>query len=55
MALPPALIIALSPSMTEIGTRIGMAFFVGSLGVLIGSPIAGAILDAQGLKTAVPT
>lgn len=47
MALPPAVIVFLSPSMAEIGTRIGMAFFVGSLGVLIGSPIAGAILDAQ--------
>lgn len=47
MALPPAVIIILSPSLTEIGTRIGMAFFVGSLGVLIGSPIAGAILKDQ--------
>ena len=47
MALPPAVIVTLSPSMTEVGTRIGMAFFVGSIGVLIGSPIAGAILDAQ--------
>ncbi|KAI9795931.1 MAG: hypothetical protein M1833_006579 [Piccolia ochrophora] len=47
MALPPAVIVTLSPSMNEVGTRIGMAFFVGSLGVLIGSPIAGAILDAQ--------
>ncbi|KAI9801590.1 MAG: hypothetical protein M1825_003269 [Sarcosagium campestre] len=47
MALPPAVIVSLSPSMNEVGTRIGMAFFVGSLGVLIGSPIAGAILDAQ--------
>ena len=47
MALPPAVVIILSPSLAEIGTRIGMAFFVGSLGVLIGSPIAGAILNAQ--------
>ena len=47
MALPPAVIIILSPSLTEVGTRIGMAFFIGSLGVLIGSPIAGAILNGQ--------
>ena len=47
MALPPAVIVFLSPTMNEVGTRIGMAFFVGSLGVLVGSPIAGAILDNQ--------
>ena len=47
MALPPAIIVTLSPSMTEVGTRIGMAFWVGSIGVLIGSPIAGAILNGQ--------
>ena len=47
MALPPAVIVTLSPSMTEFGTRIGMAFFFSSLGVLIGSPITGAILNAQ--------
>ena len=47
MALPPAVIVTLSPSMAELGTRIGMAFLVGSLGMLISSPIAGAILKAQ--------
>ena len=50
MALPPAIIVTLSPSMAEVGTRIGMAFFIGSLGVLIGSPIAGAILGSQSPK-----
>lgn len=50
MALPPAIIVTLSPSMGEVGTRIGMAFFIGSLGVLIGSPIAGAILGSQSLR-----
>lgn len=47
MALPPAVIVSLSPALNQIGTRVGMAFFVGSLGVLIGSPIAGAILGSQ--------
>ena len=52
MALPPAVIIILSPSLAEVGTRIGMAFFVGSLGVLVGSPIAGAILKDQSPRAA---
>lgn len=47
MALPPAVLVALSPSLNQIGVRVGMALTVGSLGVLIGSPIAGAILTAQ--------
>jgi MFS family permease len=47
MALPPAVLVALSPSLNQIGVRVGMALTIGSLGVLIGSPIAGAILKAQ--------
>ncbi|KAF2766236.1 MFS general substrate transporter [Teratosphaeria nubilosa] len=47
MALPPAILTTLSPSLNQIGTRIGMALSVGSLGVLIGSPIAGEILTVQ--------
>ncbi|KAH8690475.1 putative MFS monocarboxylate transporter [Talaromyces proteolyticus] len=47
MALPPAVLVALSPNLAQIGVRVGMALTVGSLGVLIGSPIAGAILSSQ--------
>ncbi|KAL2867851.1 MCT family MFS transporter [Aspergillus lucknowensis] len=47
MALPPAVLVALSPSLNQIGVRVGMALTIGSLGVLIGSPIAGAILTRQ--------
>jgi hypothetical protein len=47
MALPPAVLVALSPKLNQIGVRVGMALTVGSLGVLIGSPIAGAILSNQ--------
>ena len=47
VALPPAIIVFLAPDLSKLGTLIGMAFFAGSLGVLIGSPIAGAILDGQ--------
>ncbi|KAL4865953.1 hypothetical protein BDV12DRAFT_210775 [Aspergillus spectabilis] len=47
MALPPAVLVALSPSLNQIEVRVGMALTIGSLGVLIGSPIAGAILSGQ--------
>lgn len=47
MALPPAVIVFLAPNLQKLGTLIGMAFSAASLGVLIGSPIAGAILNGQ--------
>ncbi|KAF3402236.1 Riboflavin transporter MCH5 [Talaromyces pinophilus] len=47
MALPPSVLVALSPNLAQIGVRVGMALSVSSLGVLIGSPIAGAILSSQ--------
>ncbi|CAN6670038.1 probable transporter Mch4p [Trichomonascus vanleenenianus] len=47
VSLPPATLSALSPDMSKIGTRLGMAFFVIGFGVLIGSPVAGAINTRQ--------
>lgn len=47
MALPPAVLVGLTPDLSQVGVRVGMALSVGSLGVLIGSPIAGAILSSQ--------
>jgi MFS family permease len=47
MALPPSILVALSPNLAQIGVHVGMALSVSSLGVLIGSPIAGAILSSQ--------
>ena len=37
----------LAPSMSVIGTRLGILWIFGSVGVLIGAPIAGAIVDVQ--------
>ncbi|TVY92528.1 Aspyridones efflux protein [Lachnellula willkommii] len=37
----------LMPGLSKIGTNIGMTLFAAGLGLLIGSPVAGAILDAQ--------
>lgn len=37
----------LSPSLNVIGTRMGMCWMFGGIGVLIGSPIAGALVDVR--------
>ncbi|KAI5919343.1 major facilitator superfamily domain-containing protein [Camillea tinctor] len=47
ISLLPALIAQIS-DIREIGTRNGVALFVGGLGALTGSPIGGAIVAAQG-------
>ena len=46
-AVVPATVAFLCPDLSKIGTRLGMTLAVGGLGLLIGSPIAGAILDSQ--------
>lgn len=48
VSLPPTMILALSPSRGVIGTRLGMCFAFTAIGILIGTPIAGAILNAHG-------
>ena len=48
VSLPPAVFVELSPNRGLIGTRMGMGFAVVAFGVLIGSPISGAVLDADG-------
>ncbi|CAL8577125.1 hypothetical protein XPA_002971 [Xanthoria parietina] len=45
LALPPTVIVALSPDVRFAGTRIGMAFGAAGFGVLVGNPIVGAIVD----------
>ncbi|KAL9030558.1 MAG: hypothetical protein Q9180_006891 [Flavoplaca navasiana] len=45
LALPPTVIVALSPDVRFAGTRIGMSFGAAGLGVLVGNPIYGAIVD----------
>ena len=44
VSLPPTIVFTLSPSLSVYGTRNGMLFLPISLGLLIGNPIAGAIL-----------
>lgn len=45
LSLPPTATVNLSPSLDVIGVRIGMTVFVASVGVAIGNPIAGALLE----------
>ena len=48
LSLPPSVIAGLSPSLAVIGTRSGTSFAVASLGLLVGSPVAGVILQKSG-------
>ena len=43
VSLPPAALAALTPDMSRVGTRMGMSFSFAGLGMLVGSPIAGAV------------
>jgi MFS family permease len=46
-AVLPATVAFLCPDLSKLGTNIGMRIFAAGLGLLIGSPVAGAILDHQ--------
>ena len=48
ISLPPPTIVTLSPSLDVVGTWIGMSGFFASIGLLVGTPIAGAILEHGG-------
>ena len=44
VSLPPTTIVTLCPSLSVVGVRMGMNFALAAIGLLIGNPIAGAIL-----------
>lgn len=44
---PVACMVLVIPKMHLIGVRLGMNFFVGALGLLIGTPVAGVILKSS--------
>ena len=46
-SLTPVACVEMSPSLHIAGTRVGMVLLIGSIGVLIGNPIAGAILQSN--------
>jgi MFS family permease len=45
VSLPPQVLVRLVPNMQLVGTWMGMSLCVAALGILIGSPIAGTIID----------
>lgn len=47
VSLPPTIFVHLSPNRGMIGTRMGMGFAIISIGLLVGTPIAGQILEAS--------
>ena len=48
VSLPPVVMAWMTKDVRELGTRLGMVFAVTSVGLLIGTPIGGAILTASG-------
>ena len=48
VSLIPTALAALSPDLSRVGTRMGMCFSFAGFGLLLGSPIAGAILRTKG-------
>ncbi|KAI1374020.1 putative MFS monocarboxylate transporter [Hypoxylon crocopeplum] len=48
VALPAVVLTSFTPDLSRLGTRLGMSSVVNGVASLIGTPIAGAILDATG-------
>lgn len=46
----PTVVVSLCPSLDIVGQRSGMLFGLGSIGLLIGAPIAGALLRSGWLS-----
>ena len=45
VSLPPTTIISLSSDLRKVGTRLGMSFSISGFGILIGTPVAGTLLN----------
>lgn len=45
VSLPPVVMASMTPDVRDLGTRLGMVFAITSIGLLIGTPIGGAILN----------
>lgn len=52
-ALIPSVVVFLAPDLSKAGVRIGMSLFACGLGLLLGSPIAGAVLARQSRSLAI--
>ena len=50
VSLPPTIVASLAPDLSLVGTWMGMSFIFAGLGLLIGNPIAGTILNVADAK-----
>lgn len=48
VSMPPVAIVTLTKDMTKIGTRMGQCFLFSAIGLLMGTPVSGAILRSTG-------
>ena len=48
VSIPAVALVTLTPDMRRLGTRMGQSFFISALGLLIGSPVSGAIVSKTG-------
>lgn len=53
VSLPGITVVSLSPNLNTIGIQLGMALSISGCGLLVGEPIAGALLRSQGGWTAL--
>jgi predicted MFS family arabinose efflux permease len=53
VSLPPTAIFSVSPNPRMFGTRLGMNFALGGLGILIGTPVAGHLISMTGYSAAI--
>ena len=53
VSIPPTVLVTLSPSMGVVGTRMGMCFALGGLGLLIGTPVAGQLIKQSSFDAAI--
>lgn len=48
VSMPPVAVTSLTKDMSKLGTRMGQCFFIAAFGLLLGTPVSGAILKASG-------
>ncbi|KAK1585259.1 major facilitator superfamily transporter [Colletotrichum navitas] len=48
VSISPTVVVSLSPDLSRVGTRMGMMNFIAGIAILVGTPIAGAILGDYG-------
>ncbi|KIX04723.1 uncharacterized protein Z518_05593 [Rhinocladiella mackenziei CBS 650.93] len=48
VSMPPVAVVTLTADMRKLGTRMGQCFFISAFGLLMGTPVSGAILSSSG-------